>query len=31
LFDWAGPVWDGKTIWFGSTKENPGTLVIVTE
>jgi lipoprotein-anchoring transpeptidase ErfK/SrfK len=31
LFDWAGPVWDGKTIWFGSSKENPGTLVIVTE
>jgi hypothetical protein len=31
LFDWAGPTWDGKTVWFNSTQENPGTLVIVTE
>lgn len=31
LFDWAGPVWDGETIWYKSTEENPGTLVIITE
>lgn len=31
LFDWAGPVWDGKTTWFRSTSSNPGTLVIVHE
>ena len=31
LFDWAGPTWDGKTVWFNSSKDNPGTLVIVTE
>jgi lipoprotein-anchoring transpeptidase ErfK/SrfK len=31
LFDWAGPVWDNKTIWFKSTADNPGTMVIVTE
>ena len=31
LFDWAGPTWDGKTVWFNSNQENPGTLVIVTE
>lgn len=31
LFDWAGPKWDGESVWFKSTKENPGTLVIVTE
>ncbi|MCS6828687.1 MAG: L,D-transpeptidase [Caldilinea sp.] len=31
LFDWAGPVWDGKTAWFRSTPDNPGTLVIVHE
>jgi lipoprotein-anchoring transpeptidase ErfK/SrfK len=31
LFDWAGPTWDGKAVWFNSTKDNPGTLVIVTE
>ena len=29
LFDWAGPTWDGKTVWFNSDEENPGTLVIV--
>lgn len=31
LFDWAGPKWDGRTIWYKSTEANPGTLVIVTE
>jgi lipoprotein-anchoring transpeptidase ErfK/SrfK len=31
LFDWAGPEWDGKTVWFPSSKDNPGTLVVVTE
>lgn len=31
LFDWAGPEWDGKTTWYASTAENPGTLVIVQE
>ncbi len=31
LFDWAGPAWDGKTTWYKSTEENPGTLVIITE
>ena len=31
LFDWAGPKWDGKTVWFNSSKDNPGTLVIITE
>lgn len=31
LFDWAGPVWDGKTVWYKSSEENPGTLVIVHE
>jgi hypothetical protein len=31
LFDWAGPEWDGKTTWYKSSKENPGTLVIITE
>jgi lipoprotein-anchoring transpeptidase ErfK/SrfK len=30
LFDWAGPEWDGETVWYPSTPENPGTLVIVT-
>lgn len=30
LFDWAGPVWDGKTTWYKSSEENPGTLVIIT-
>ena len=29
LFDWAGPVWDGKSNWFKSTDDNPGTQVIV--
>ncbi|HHW87879.1 MAG TPA: L,D-transpeptidase [Chloroflexi bacterium] len=31
LFDWAGPVWDGKTTWFKSSPNNLGTLVIVHE
>jgi len=31
LFDWADPVWDGKTEWFKSTDDNPGTLVVVHE
>ena len=31
LFEWAGPTWDGKTTWYSSSKDNPGTLVIVTE
>lgn len=31
LFDWAGPVWDGKTTWFKSSPDNMGTLVIVHE
>ncbi|NJN82797.1 MAG: L,D-transpeptidase [Caldilineaceae bacterium] len=31
LFDWAGPKWDESSIWFGATKSNPGTLVIVHE
>lgn len=31
LFDWAGPTWDGKTKWYPSSKDNPGTLVIVHE
>lgn len=29
LFDWAGPVWDGSTVWYNSTPENPGTRVVV--
>jgi lipoprotein-anchoring transpeptidase ErfK/SrfK len=31
LFDWAAPTWDEKTVWFYATKDDPGTLVIVTE
>ncbi len=31
LFDWAGPTWDGKTTWYRSSTDNPGTLVIVHE
>jgi len=31
LFDWAGPTWDGESIWYKSNPENPGTLVIITE
>ncbi len=31
LFDWAGPEWDGVSIWQRSTEENPGTLVVVHE
>jgi hypothetical protein len=29
LFDWAGPTWDGKTVWHSATNDDPGTLVIV--
>lgn len=29
LFDWASPTWDGQTIWYSSTADDPGTLVIV--
>jgi lipoprotein-anchoring transpeptidase ErfK/SrfK len=29
LFDWAGPEWDGETIWFSASSNNPGTRVIV--
>ena len=29
LFDFAGPVWDGETVWYRSTEENPGTRVVV--
>ncbi|MBV7330484.1 L,D-transpeptidase [Chloroflexi bacterium TSY] len=29
LFDWSGPVWDGETVWYRPTKDNPGTRVIV--
>lgn len=31
LFDWAGPEWDEKSVWFSASKNNPGTLVIVHE
>lgn len=31
LFDWAGPEWDGRSAWFNSAKDNPGTLVIITQ
>ena len=31
LFDWAGPKWDGKTIWYAASASNPGALVIVHE
>lgn len=31
LFDWAGPEWDGATVWFPASKDNPGTRVIVTD
>jgi lipoprotein-anchoring transpeptidase ErfK/SrfK len=29
LFDWAGPRWDNRTIWFSPTPDNPGTRVVV--
>ena len=29
LFNWAGPVWDEQTVWFQSSEDNPGTLVVV--
>lgn len=31
LFDWANPTWDGRTIWYPATNDDPGTLVIVHE
>ncbi|MFN8491695.1 MAG: L,D-transpeptidase [Caldilineaceae bacterium] len=31
LFDWAAPTWDGKTVWFKSKADAPGTLVIIHE
>ena len=31
LFDWAAPTWDGKTVWFKSKSDTPGTLVIIHE
>lgn len=31
LFDWAGPVWDGKSTWYKSNDANPGALVVITE
>lgn len=29
LFDWTGPEWDGVTVWYPSTTDNPGTRVVV--
>lgn len=29
LFDWAGPAWDGHSVWQRTTEDDPGTLVIV--
>jgi lipoprotein-anchoring transpeptidase ErfK/SrfK len=29
LFDWAGPTWDGKSVWYSPSDDDPGTLVIV--
>jgi lipoprotein-anchoring transpeptidase ErfK/SrfK len=31
LFDWADPQWDGQSVWYRSTADNPGTLVIIHE
>ena len=31
LFDWAGPTWDGYTQWYGSSADDPGTLVVIHE
>jgi lipoprotein-anchoring transpeptidase ErfK/SrfK len=31
LFDWASPTWDGTTLWYGPTPDDPGTLVVVHE
>jgi hypothetical protein len=31
LFDWAGPTWDGRSVWHSATSDDPGTLVVVTE
>ncbi len=31
LFDWADPVWDGKSVWQKTTTDDAGTLVVVNE
>ncbi|MCX6044090.1 MAG: L,D-transpeptidase [Chloroflexi bacterium] len=31
LFDWADPVWDGKSVWQKTTTDDAGTLVIITQ
>ena len=31
LFDWATPIWDGKTAWFKSSSDTAGTLVVIHE
>lgn len=31
VWEFLGPVWDGHTVWYKSTEENPGGVVIVTE
>lgn len=31
LFEWAGPTWDGETMWYTPPADDPGTLVIVHE
>jgi len=31
LWDWAGPKWDGTSVWDAATSDDPGTLVIVTK
>lgn len=31
VWDFLGPEWDGSTVWYKSTAENPGGVVIVTE
>lgn len=31
LFDWAAPKWDGKSVWYRPTTDDPGTLVIIHE
>ena len=31
IFDWSSPKWDGETVWYRPTKDDPGMLVIVHE
>ncbi|CAN5393923.1 hypothetical protein BH10CHL1_BH10CHL1_12620 [soil metagenome] len=31
LFDWADPVWDGKSVWQKTTSDDAGTLVVINE